>query len=913
MSQQRNFTPPSLCSETAELLAQLGQYDDPFLMVCYSDISADSRAELISQSLESEGISLSPIVHLNESVSFSLAFCNTETMQVIADYLIDLHDKQGCVGYLSVFRHNCLSKPTRTFDWAVQQLSQLLDKQEQFSQLAINDFTDPENWPGISMYIEPEEAIIRDTLVQAREVKSAQPSILNRVYRSLSKLFKAGKASVEQVTKFGLGEALLQLQPFIRSLPDGEKLWRYVLTGEEKQELVDSQALVNLDSILLLLHAKQHAPSFYQEILGSVPYESTPSQDQIHDYIHRVFHYLMSELLETESELAAKQACFLRVLDVFYGIFDQTPWSEKMYELLVEDEDTACISDRDFQRRFSQEQDSLDQVSALTQQHILELLDSLESYNFASYSNLTKIDKIFDDSRLAVEPTAWLSTEPRSRLLLASILLYKDSQLAINDDKTAQLRNLVSESLPQQVIKQFKAELKPNTELPEVFESWLLSDNETEASLQAVLIKPLLAGGIGLDDDHTQATEQPYYQLYSNISDFLPVLASCYWLQIGEGNHLAEKVIQLSLILAPQATLQCFAKLHFKKHKTFVDAKQEKRFLKTLTSLNVDEYDLLCFEMAIAQNRDFTKYKRLVRRYNRYSSSRLELWNRALAKLTTRQRELFYLDVQRSSKKALTPLLSSRSDMLKELIHNTAYSDAEFFSAQQERAQILFSDHIEFLPEQFHLPVLCHKDMQVSPLENSFVVLRHAKDSLELIVDNPDCRFEPEHDNWPHANHFIVLREDVDVMNVLTQLAELRPYHERTKNLLFQIQAYLAGEISFSEFDQKFSSYSDTKYYGLNIERYSIHRPSILPQILAEPDEDMQLRLIRLLASHKTRGKRVLADIAEKMFFNQCIINGDLELEEYMEGIEVDDLTEQWMAKWQDYKVSFEQRVMAVI
>lgn len=912
MSQQHNFTPPSLCSETAELLAQLGQYDDPFLMVCYSDISADSRADFISQSLESEGISQSPIVHLNESVSFSLAFCNTATMQVIADYLIELHDKQGSVGYLSVFRHNCLSKPTRTFDWAVQQLSQLLNQQEQFSQLAINDFTDPVNWPGISAYIDQEQPIVVDRITQQKEIKADQPSILNRVYRSFSKLFTAVRSNVSQVVTFELGEALLQLQPFIRSLPDGEKLWRYVLTGEEKQELVDSQAFINLDSILLLLHAKQHAPSFYQEILGSVPYESTPSQDQIHDYIHRVFHYLMSELLEAESELAAKQACFLRVLDVFYGIFDQNPWSEKMYELLVEDEDTACISASAYQRRFSQEQDSLNKVSALTQQHILELLDSLESYNFASYSDLNKIDKIFDGSRLAVDPITWLSTEPRSRLLLASILLYKDNKLAICDDKTEQLRKLVSELLPQQVIKQFKAELKPNTELPEVFESWLLSSNETEASLQAVLIKPLLAGGIGLDDSHTEETEQPYYELYSNISDFLPVLASCYWLQISEGNQIAEKVIQLSLILAPQATLKCFAKLHFKKHKTFVNTKQEKTFLKTLTSLNVDDYDQLCFEMVIAQSRDFTKYKRLVRRYNRYSNNRVELWDRALAKLTTKQRELFYLDVHRSSEKALTPLLSSRSDMLKELINTTAFSDEDFFLAQQERAQILFSDHVEFLPEQFHLPVRCHKDMQANQSESRFVVLRHAGESLELVADNPDWPFQPEQGEWPQASHYIVLREDIDVTKVLTHLAELQSYRERTKNLLLQMQAYLSGELSFTEFEQKFGCYSDTKYYDLNIERYSKHRPSILPQILAEPDEGVQLRLIRLLTCHKTRGKRVLADIAEKMFFNQCIINGDLELEEYMEGIEVADLTEDWMALWQDYKMSLEQRIMAV-
>lgn len=913
MSRPHNFIPPSLCNQTAELLAQLGQYDDPYFMVCYSDIPAETRADLMSQSLESEGILQSPIVNLSESVSFSLAFCNTATMQVVADCLIELHDKQGSVGYLSIFRHNCISRPNRTFDWAVQQLSQLLNQRGQPSQLAINDFTDTANWPGISMYTEPDASEAKDLIPQQGKTKYVRRSILRRVYQSFSIWFKGAKRNADQAVKFELGEALLQVQPFIRSLPDGEKLWWYVLTGVERQELIESQAFVNLDSILLLLQAKQHAPSFYQEILASVPYESTPSQDQIHDYIHRVFHYLMSELLEAESELAAKQACFLRVLDVFYGIFDQNPWSEKMYELLVEDEDTACISASEFQLRFSQEQEGLDQPSALTQQRILELLDSLESYHFVAHSELKKIDKIFDGSRLAVDPTKWLSTDPRSRLLLASILLYKDTKSAMSDDKTEQLRQLVNELLPQQVIKQFAAELKPNAELPDVFKSWLVSNTETEASVQAVLIKPLLTGGIGLDDSHTEQMTQAYYELFSSISDFQPILAACYWLQLSGKYQIAEKVIQLSLILAPQATLQCFAKLHFKKHKTFKSPKQQKLFLKSLSLLNVDDYDLLCFEVAIAQSSDYSKYKRLVKRYNRYSVTRVELWDDALTKVTTKQREQFYLDAHKLSNKAVTPLLSYRSEMLKELIRTTAYLDEDFFSAQQNGAQILFSDHVEFLPEQFHLPVYCHKDMQVNQAESRFVVLRLVGDSLELIIDNPDWPFEPEQDDWPHANHCIIVREDVDIAGVFTQLGALRPYQERTQLLLDRMQAYLNGDCSFAEFEQKYGCYSDTKYYDLNIERYSKHRASILPQILAEQDQNVQFRLIRLLASHKTRGKRVLAEIAEKMFFNQCVINGELEFTECMEGIELADLTADWTLRWQDYKVSFEQRVMAVV
>ena len=539
-------------------------------------------------------------------------------------------------------------------------------------------------------------------------------------------------------------------------------------------------------------------------------------------------------------------------------MFDQQPWPEDIYDMLVEDEDTACLTDEDYQSRYTEtpiEQES--GVSARTQQSIIELLDRLEDYHFASYRDKVTIDKLFAEQREPYHPDVWQSTEPTSRLLLASILLFKDRQNGIDDEQTKALQGLVQNRLLEQTVKQIKSELSYGNKLPESWLEWLSDDKQEYQIEHAESLKPLLSGDIGLDADRTEQTPQPHYQLYSNISDFQPVLASCFWLQLSYPSALSQKVIKLSLAIAPQSAISCFANLSLAAFGGFTEKSERRQCLRHLEGAGVGKYDLLSFNIRVAQSSDIKWYEKLVRQYIKAKQQERLIWDIALSKVNPSCRDNFYLDVHRLGKNIDTPLLSYRQDMLKEVISHTMYMDDDFFAAQFAPEQVLFSDHVEFLPEAFHRPVVRYKGAMLNHSDAGFVVLRANADALELLVDNPNSPFAPEQQNYPVSSHFIILSEQADLAKVFALVKGFQPYQQRADSLLIAMQRYITGTIDYQTFQQDYAGFIELKALGVQIERYCKYSPRILPQILAEPDKDSQLRMIKLLCAHKTRGKRV--------------------------------------------------------
>lgn len=912
MSQQRNFHPPMLTQDVQSLFKQLDSYDDPCLFFLYAENLDQWRNQTLLNALQDEQAYASEIYQLSADVSFCLCFEEATSIQVIADELVNEANESGNSAFLSVFRHNCLGKPNETFDWGVAQLKKLVETSASDAGLAINDFTDRANWPGLAEYTKPKEteSVTEPPTEAEPEVKLG---LLARIARRFG--FAGNKVSPSDLEQLS---SLVLVKPFVESLPNGEALWHYVLTGDGKETLDKQNAFIDLDGVLLLVHANKFAPEFYRHVLDRLPYDSIPEQNEVHDYFERVIYELVEELLEAETGRATKQACMLRLLDIFYHIFDQTSWSDNIYEILVETEDSACLTDAGYKARYSQATaGDTDTVTAETQQAILELLDDFEDYHFCSSRQWRDIDKIFAERRSAVNPASWKGSEPSSRLLLASILLYKDKQENVNDSNTQALRQLVDDLLLPQILEQIEADLKHDKSIPDAFVAWLKSDSADIDFDSIQQLQSVLGRDIGLDAHRTKYQAQPHTQLFSSISDFLPVLASCYWLQLSEPKLLTQKVIIMALRLAPQATLSCFTHLQMKRSGSFKNDKQKKQLLSDLSKVGSDAYDLLTFEVRLAQSHDIPGYEKLVKKYAKLKKDKQQLWDIALAKVTPATRDYFYLDVYRLAPKVSTPLLAQRPDMLSELIHSTSYFDDDFVKTMFNRDELLFSERRDSLPEKYNLPVVIENEVERIKQGFRFAWFILADQKLKLIAVSDEEEFSSDDKLLDFAkyivNYYVIINDSVEPETVMAKLRSFVSSKERDKQLKQGMQDFFSGKMTFEQYQNKFAHYSDCKDYDIYIKNYSKYSARILPQILAEPDEQVKLRLIKLLCSHKTRGKRVLRKISENMFFDHYLTNGSADFEmRHDPELEVNDLTDDWVETWKDFHKELEQKVNAV-
>ena len=912
MLQQQAFHPPMLTQDVQALFKKFDEYDDPYLCFLQAKNLDQWRYQTILNALQEEEVSASGIYHISGDISFFLCFTESTSIQVIADEIVNEAKEIGISAYLSVFRHNCLGKPKETFNWGVSQLKKLVETSSSDTDLAINDFTDKANWPGISEYIEQDKPKLAKPNRPApkQEPKSGW---LSGIARRLG----LGNHTRGQ-SSFELTDSLLLVQPFVKALPNGKALWNYVLTGQGKEKLDKDNAFVDLDRVIFLVHASKFAPEFYHNVLIRQPYDSIPDQRDLHEYFDRVIIDLIEELLESDTDRRAKQACFLRLLDIFYHIFDQQTWSEEIYEIVVENEDSACLTEAEFKARYSPAQTvSPDTVSAEAQQSIMELLDDLEDYFFCSSSQWREIEKLFADNRLAINPEHWQGTEDSSRLLLASILLYKDKQARVDDNNTQALRELIDELLLPQILEQIESELRHDQSLPEDFVAWLKSDDADIYSACIERFQAMLEGDSRASSPDQELQGQVHTDLFDHTSDFLPVLASCYWLQLSEPNLLTQKIIAMALSMAPQATLSCFTHLQMKFFGSFSDDKQQRKTLRNLKKVGSDAYDLLTFEVRLTQSHDIPSYEKLVKKYAKLKKEKQQLWDRALAKIMPATRDYFYLDVYRIAPKVATPLLALRPNMLDGLIRATIHYEDDFIKAMFNRNELLFSDRREYLSKKYDLPIVVENEVVKTKLGFRFAwfILENEKLKLIAISDDKDYDAEEKLLNYASyaANFYAIFSDEVERESLIAKIQSFADYEGRKEVLKQGMLDFFSGKLTFQQYQTEFGHYSSCKDYDIYIKDYGKHYARILPQILAEPDEQVKLRFVKLLSSHKTRGKQVLRKIAEHMFFDHYLTNGSADFEmRHDPELEVEDLTEDWIERWQDFHKELEQKVMAV-
>uniref|UniRef100_UPI0030DB61BC hypothetical protein n=1 Tax=Vibrio caribbeanicus TaxID=701175 RepID=UPI0030DB61BC len=230
---ERVFTPPTLTPEVKSLFQKLDDYDDPCMIFLYAKSDEQWRDQILKQAMQQID-SCSEVVPLSEEVSFCLCFCDVETIQLVAfdiERAIESNDKKA---FISIFRHDCLSNPAETFHWGGMQLEKLLETNKASEPVAINDFQDKVNWPGIEQYQEP---------------KSIHSGMSEKKQKSktgwLSRICQFWCFAKSDATSLGFEPTpmLEMIKPFITTLPNGPALWQFVLNGEGEDTLQRSKAI----------------------------------------------------------------------------------------------------------------------------------------------------------------------------------------------------------------------------------------------------------------------------------------------------------------------------------------------------------------------------------------------------------------------------------------------------------------------------------------------------------------------------------------------------------------------------------------------------------------------------------------------------------------------------------------------
>ncbi|ERB64204.1 hypothetical protein G3U99_25490 (plasmid) [Vibrio coralliilyticus OCN008] len=669
------------------VLNQFTSYDEPCLVLLYSDAPQEVVDAAFEQVLEQNRCEASNWLVLETHVRFCHMFCNYQNANFFAFDLTDILQQQGYQAKVSLFRHHCLGQPEDTYRWNITQLLALLETDDP---VAINDFCDTRHWQGISQYVDADQEARLMAPKEQTEAHAPSPD---------------GDCIVAP---------LQSLSPFIVHLPQGEALWHYVLTGEFNAPMPLETCLRDLDSVLVIVHAKRHSPDFYRHLLRTCHYDSVPPQHAILRSLADVLRPLYQGLLSAPHD-GHRQQCFLRVLDIFFHLFDQQDLPKAWREILVKDDDTACLSAFEFERRYTQPCDAPDNgIGPRTKRNIDHIIDSLDNFFACDHEDYQEIERVFGSNRHAFNHQLWQRDEEEQQTrcrLIGAMLLSLDHETGQFDDYTDALLKWVSDGLHQDVHQEIRRHC---TRESEHLSSWLLHGHQEGFAALVDELSSTLNHEMARDVHATLGVAQPKYDLFSSVGAFRPMLATCYWLYKANQDAFAKRVILLSMALAPQATIASMSRLYRDAFRGFAAAALRRPFFAPLHDMGISDADLSAFQISLAVQYDESELEGLIHRYAAYDQDERNRWNVAINKLASYERDYFYLNVHRLHPQLSTPLRDFRPMVVRELmsavakdgvdIHTLSDATLRFLNGELRFRQYQRLTHGHVDVDQFDLP-----------------------------------------------------------------------------------------------------------------------------------------------------------------------------------------------------------------
>ncbi|WP_420590670.1 hypothetical protein [Bacterioplanoides sp.] len=902
--------PINLTLQLQQQVSQLGDYDDPcFVSVCTS-LDSDAFGGILDQCSYDADLELEDFMTIeSETEQDRLFYFSLDgdygDIGIFAEALAA--QLEAYKGYVSVFRHNPIGEPQETLFWCWVQLQRLIESPADASRVAINDFTDRQRWPGLSGYPDFWQAKQAAELSAAKQnkggfLKGVAQGIVRGLARGIdaaifgdkSKTHNDGQkinaAAVPEWQKMAdelwplpMQSGLKPLAPFIFHLPNGEALWRYVLTGEGRESLYEQNHLLDLDSVLIFAHAQDYAPEFYRQLDTCL--RGVSEQADILDDLREVLEDLSEELLEAsgyEHERQSRVDCFLRVLDIFFHLLDQQTPETDMFELLVEEQ--QCLSREAYRQRYRvAEQVEEGCISEEQAKALKNIIRGLKRFYTADYDELKAIRELRLESRAVADVSLWDIEHKPHELLLVAIMLANDHADGINYEYHQSAQKLFDEHF---ISKSLKSLSKYYDGENQDIETWLNSDGSNVELLETAVKQ--LRDGLELSSYRGRRdVAQPPYECLDSNSKFAPMLVSAYFRLQVCSYAPAARLLELFLRLAPQKTLDWCSRLYRDGFRGFVDSDTADEFERSLENIEATPSDRFVFMQRLYAKCDAERYQQHIQHYlNSDKETRLKL-DQSVSRLFVPHQQRFYFDVWLADEQYQPAVSDLWRDAFAAIHQQISLMDDDVFAAMFDKKQILFADRGEYLPEDLNLDIRisdntrnnpCWHGAEQPPRSISYAVLRYQNDYLELLLEAPGADFKTE--QYLGVNNLVVLDSAVtneQLDEVLSQLADIYKSGLKTDGLIAEaLDLFIAGELSFSDYHSRIQYLVDAKEYDFVTQNQSPYAARLLTAIRMENNRDRQLRLIKALTLHPIRGPKLRDEIALRLYLDQACRRGEV-------------------------------------
>jgi len=717
-------------------------------------------------------------------------------------------------------------------------------------------------------------------------------------------------------------ESLIQLEPFILNLPNGEHIWRYVLVGDNRTELDQDNTLLNLDSVIINIHAKHFAPDFFTQIVKRVGFGGFASQidiaRELADVMRQCRHDLQtcSEIDDAQRDLFAQ--CYLRILDVFYHLLDQKTLCDSLYQELVEKKATKLLTKEQFYQRYSQEAyPEAGELSARSIKQISEYIASLDGgTRRVNQEALDKIERVFAENRLSYDCAHWDDDKPAGNVVVASYLLSRDAKEQLSDKYTLQLKKLVNDVFISIVKSAFSYGSTTNKSVfPEALCQWLNGDQDSiPKSLLALAYQDLSVNDmyIGTGKGSPLGDHQPDYVILKSNHDFRDVLTASYWLIDTDDFPFANRIIQFSLTLDPQRTLSLLGQIHresrFDNEFASVDL-HETFLMKMVSRAQIRESQVVAFNVYYAQKYDQDTYKLLMKKYNNKTKA---VWDQGISELIACSAQQFYLDVCRFGNFDATSMLGVQSDILHELLRRNIKLISMSLASHFNDKDFLFNDYRFELPNRLHTKSVEEDPEIISKLDNQLTVLQaqeKGKSYRMLMKPTKELGGAFVTVGGVSSQELVIFKKNVSKEDISTHIVSLKSTEEMEVEVIRIANRYLASEITYAEYQQRVKSLADFSSYHW-VQEDMEKRANLLPFLLTEKDNEKKYRIIKLFCIEGEYGAS-FEKIAFELFLEQDLLAGNLDLQDRLEWT-IDDVEDETMELFIPFKEELANQLAAI-
>ena len=741
------------------------------------------------------------------------------------------------------------------------------------------------------------------------------------ILQTLSRFFASPADLTKYASEIESGYWMEHLKPFISTLPNGNKFWTYVLTGEGEQALKQANAFLDLDRVVIALHAKDNAPQLYKYI-GESTYASAASQSEVMKNLRKILYEVTETLIEDLSmpkkKLTAFRHAYLRLLEIFFYIDDQNGLDEEFYDQLVTEGDYTFLSDSEYVTRFSAQGIADDgKLSEKQEEKIREFIEELgDSGPELHHKMLQDMDRIFDATRLAFDQKFFEDDDVGS-FMFACYLRLHDKTHKKNDQYSVFIQEFITRNELSVIESVLRAEIDENQ--AQCVEDILAFVDQSTGCMSIGELSAKLANELEQETNVTlhissYGGKQIAYELFNDISSFHSLVVGCFWLTQANASDRAARLMQLSITLAPHRTLHKLSqqfRIDFGKG-LFNDKSRYKSFLKTMKKLGVSEPHAQAFEVVYFQESSPKDYLWKVGKYAiSVITGRSKDVDTGLRYASEKDRQKFYLDCWR---------LDSKSNFISADFPRVL---SEYVSQSECMGDICIANAmarqgINVLIRDFdNVPRINNKIIEKSPNmieidldHDKVLVLLDDGDKYSLLVDSTGGHKDlPEHSSWDWTVDVIVIKQKIEESIVVDIARKLPKYDERKLRLLAAAKQYVDGQLSYQEFYQNEGCYMDTDEFTWT-GSYDNKRNHLLPLMLCESDIKKRNRVINFFWPREgLEGNDEFESLASELYLECLLKDGDIGHID-RDALEIDDLNEQYIEKFEIFKDQLIEDVM---